>query len=267
MRGRCQYSHRSEAMSREPPHAAARRRMQRPRRRLRDDRLGRPLSPSRVISGVSRQRISGPCDQHRPTLTTTLRVDVTRLGTRQGGLDEDRSSVPGVRLSLFVSWYSSLGVRLKREPAAAPPVGRFPLCAWACEEGGVHRVRCPRRAALGSLYLPRRDASGKILRAADRDLTGRLWHPSARPSEQHYSGRRRVLFALETDIHAGLPEARRVPGYPPRHPRRHGMLAEARRVRLPAPTHNDRTHTDGQPLPRIVEQAAAESPQQTLGAG
>jgi hypothetical protein len=157
MRGRCQYSHRSEAMSREPPHAAARRRMQRPRRRLRDDRLGRPLSPSRVISGVSRQRISGPCDQHRPTLTTTLRVDVTRLGTRQGGLDEDRSSVPGVRLSLFVSWYSSLGVRLKRKPAAAPPVGRFPLCAWACEEGGGPPRSLPKESRPGfSLFAKTR---------------------------------------------------------------------------------------------------------------
>jgi hypothetical protein len=81
----------------------------------------------------------------------------------------------------------------------------------------------------------------KFLAAADRDLTGHLWHPSAGPSEQHYPGRRRILFACEADAHAGIPEARRVPAYPPAHPSRRGKLAETRRVRLPRPDHREST--------------------------
>jgi Replication-relaxation len=73
----------------------------------------------------------------------------------------------------------------------------------------------------------------KFLAAADRDLTGHLWHPSLRQSETHYIGRRRILFACEADAHTGVLEARRVPGYPPGHPARHGRLAQVRRVRLP----------------------------------
>jgi hypothetical protein len=75
----------------------------------------------------------------------------------------------------------------------------------------------------------------KFLGAADGDLTGHLWHPSAGASEQHYPGRRRILFACEADAHAGVFEARRVPGYPPAHACRRGQLAQIRRVRLPVP--------------------------------
>jgi hypothetical protein len=75
----------------------------------------------------------------------------------------------------------------------------------------------------------------KFLAAADRDLTGRLWHPSADPSEQQHPGRRRTLFACEPDTHAGVLEARRVPAFPPGHPSRRGPLGEARAVRLPGP--------------------------------
>lgn len=111
---------------------------------------------------------------------------------------------------------------------------------------------------------PHRD---KFLSAADRDLTGSLWHPSARPSEQHYPGRRRVLFASEADIHAGVLRARRVPGFPPGHPGRRGRLAETRGVRLPGHSHDEHAQAEGEPLPRVSEPPAFESPQQTLEAG
>ena len=75
----------------------------------------------------------------------------------------------------------------------------------------------------------------QFLAAADRDITGRLWHPSAQPDEIHRPGRSRILFTCEADIHAGILEARRVPGYPPGHPARRGPLAECRGVRLPGP--------------------------------
>jgi len=72
-----------------------------------------------------------------------------------------------------------------------------------------------------------------FLDAADRELTGHRWHPSAAPADYIYLGRRRILFAAERDVHAGLLEARRVPAFPPGHPARHGEHAEIRRVRLP----------------------------------
>jgi Replication-relaxation len=75
----------------------------------------------------------------------------------------------------------------------------------------------------------------KFLAAADHDLMGRLWHPSATPTENHYPGRRRILFACEADAHANVLEARRLPGFPPRDPSRRGAAAEAGRVRLPGP--------------------------------
>jgi hypothetical protein len=76
----------------------------------------------------------------------------------------------------------------------------------------------------------------RFLNAADRELTGQLWHPSAAPDEMVYIGRQRVIFACEVDMHLGRLEARRVPSVPPG--KRDGGAAVARRVRLPG--HRDR---------------------------
>jgi hypothetical protein len=84
----------------------------------------------------------------------------------------------------------------------------------------------------------------KFLAAADRDLTGHLWHPAVEPSEELYPGRRRILFACEADVHGGMLEARRVAGYPPSHPGRRGALAESRRVRLPGPKRAEHPQPD-----------------------
>jgi hypothetical protein len=71
-----------------------------------------------------------------------------------------------------------------------------------------------------------------FLRVADRELTGHLWHPTDDPCDHEYTGRDRVLFASEVDMHAGDAVAWRVPRYPPRHPGR--AAAERHRgVRLP----------------------------------
>ena len=102
----------------------------------------------------------------------------------------------------------------------------------------------------------------KFLAAADRDLTGHLWHPAVAPSEKQYPGRRRILFACEADVHAGILEALRVPGYPPRHPGRRGALAETRRVRLPGPT-AAWAERETEPA-RPNQPAATTDPQQTL---
>jgi hypothetical protein len=55
----------------------------------------------------------------------------------------------------------------------------------------------------------------RFLAAADHELTGRLWHPSAATDQRHYPGRRRMLFATEADAHAGVLQARRVPATRP----------------------------------------------------
>ena len=77
------------------------------------------------------------------------------------------------------------------------------------------------------------DQRDRFLNAADRELTGQLWHPSAAPDDKVYVGRERVLFASELDMHLGRLEARRVPGIPPGDARRGGHAADVRRVRLP----------------------------------
>jgi hypothetical protein len=77
------------------------------------------------------------------------------------------------------------------------------------------------------------DQRDLFLAAADRELTGHLWHPSVGPERHIYVGRRRVLFACELDIHSGRPEAWRLPSLPPGDPRRRGPAAEVRAVGLP----------------------------------
>jgi hypothetical protein len=82
------------------------------------------------------------------------------------------------------------------------------------------------------------DGRDRFLAAADRELTGQLWHPSVAPDEKVYIGRRRVIFACELDMHLGRLEGRRVPSVPPADARRHGSSADTRGVRLPG--HRDR---------------------------
>jgi hypothetical protein len=69
----------------------------------------------------------------------------------------------------------------------------------------------------------------QFVTAADQELTGHRWHPSAGLERHEYVGRRRILFALEHDAHKGLLEAWQLPAFPPGHPARN---AAVRRVRL-----------------------------------
>jgi hypothetical protein len=76
------------------------------------------------------------------------------------------------------------------------------------------------------------DQRERFLGAADRELTGRLWHPSLSADDDVYIGRQRLLFASELDAHAGSLEARRAPKLPPGEAQ-HGVRDGVRRVRLP----------------------------------
>jgi hypothetical protein len=60
----------------------------------------------------------------------------------------------------------------------------------------------------------------QFVAAAHRELTGHRWHPTAPPESHDYVGRRRILFAVERDAHAGLLEAWRLPAFPHDHPAR-----------------------------------------------
>jgi hypothetical protein len=80
---------------------------------------------------------------------------------------------------------------------------------------------------------------GQFLSAADPELTGHRWHPSAPPEQHDHVGRRRILFAVERDAHDGVLEAWRLPAYPPGHPARR---PEVRRVAI-AP-HRSKTLED-----------------------
>ena len=82
------------------------------------------------------------------------------------------------------------------------------------------------------------DQRDRFLNAADRELTGQLWHPSRASDEKVYMGRQHVIFARELDMHLGRLEGRRVPSVPPADARRHSSSADTRGVRLPG--HRDR---------------------------
>ncbi len=72
---------------------------------------------------------------------------------------------------------------------------------------------------------------GAFLHAADRELTGHLWHPSD-TADHDFAGRDHILFATEVDMHRGINVAWRVPQFPRGNPRRHADTAP-RGVRLP----------------------------------
>ena len=76
------------------------------------------------------------------------------------------------------------------------------------------------------------DQRDRFLSAADRELTGRLWHPSAPADEHAYIGRQALLFASEVDVHSGSLEARRAARLPPGEAQRR-VREGVRRVRLP----------------------------------
>jgi hypothetical protein len=73
------------------------------------------------------------------------------------------------------------------------------------------------------------DQRAQFLAAADRELTGHRWHPSAPPERHEYVGRRHIFFAIEQDAHAGALEAWRLPAFPTGHPARSGQI---RRVQI-----------------------------------
>jgi Replication-relaxation len=71
----------------------------------------------------------------------------------------------------------------------------------------------------------------QFMAAADHELTGHRWHPSVKPDDYQYVGRKHCLFAIEQDAHRGSLDAWRLPAYPRQHPAR---TAKVRRVHLPA---------------------------------
>jgi Replication-relaxation len=91
----------------------------------------------------------------------------------------------------------------------------------------------------------------QFVAAGDRELTGHRWHPTVPPERHEYVGRRRILFAVERDAHAGVLEAWRLPAFPPDHPARDdnvrrvaladggGRAPEANQLRLPGRTDGD----------------------------
>jgi hypothetical protein len=92
---------------------------------------------------------------------------------------------------------------------AVAKVGEPPLVVFVCQD---HRQR------------------EQFMAAADHELAGHRWHPSVDADHHEYVGRRRVLFALERDMHAGALDAWRLPAFPHGHPSR---IPDVRHVRLP----------------------------------
>jgi len=76
----------------------------------------------------------------------------------------------------------------------------------------------------------------QFLSAADRELTGHRWHPSAAPAQHEHIGRRRILFTIERDAHDGVLEAWRLPAFPPGHSVRR---PEVQRVTVAPPARSE----------------------------
>ncbi len=74
----------------------------------------------------------------------------------------------------------------------------------------------------------------RLLAASEYELTGYHCYSSRVTDEQAYVGRSRVLFAIDSDMHAGDVRAGRVSGFPPEH-RNRGEEHSMRQVRLPGP--------------------------------
>jgi hypothetical protein len=70
-----------------------------------------------------------------------------------------------------------------------------------------------------------------FMRAADREVTGRLARPGTAADTWPYPGRERMLFVSERDVHEGSARAFKLPATPV--DARGGAALEAREVRLP----------------------------------
>src|SRR5215210_3079563 len=105
----------------------------------------------------------------------------------------------------------------------------------------------------------------QFVAAADHELTGHRWHPTVPPERHEYVGRRRILFAVERDAHAGVLEAWRLPAFPPDHPARDdnvrrvaladggGRAPDANQLRLPGRTNGDRAGCERLGIRSMVE--------------
>ena len=102
----------------------------------------------------------------------------------------------------------------RQELRQVPPLRRLPELVVA-----PHAARRPRRPAVRALRLPgRRPARAVHRRPPTTSSPATAGTPALRPEHHEYVGRRRILFALERDAHAGVLEAWRLPAFPPATP-------------------------------------------------
>ena len=106
--------------------------------------------------------------------------------------------------------------RVSRRPAAR--VKRGPCRNGALPQADALRRLLARAALWAPLVCQDQAHRDEFLTAAGRRPNRPPLAPLRRTErKQHYPGRRRILFACDADAHAGILEARRVPGYPPGH--------------------------------------------------
>jgi hypothetical protein len=86
-----------------------------------------------------------------------------------------------------------------------------------------------------------------FINAADRWLTGHIWHPSDRADDHRYVGRDQILFTTELDMHTGEVVAWRVPERPSGH--RRDEAQGPRGVRLPQANERPRRPAAGDDEP------------------
>jgi hypothetical protein len=143
----------------------------------------------------------------RPDAVLEIERDDGKPGARTFLIEYDRTRRVDKNYGKFRRYDAFLNSWWHHTPLAE--LGDAPLVVFVCQD---HRQR------------------EQFMAAADHELTGHRWHPSVDADRHEYVGRRRVLFALERDVHAGALEAWRLPAFPHGHPSR---LSDVRHVRLP----------------------------------
>ena len=171
-------------------------------------RLDRSRARSSAASG-SRSRPTACRSAPASTSPTSSSTSSSRSGPTSPSSSTSRSVISGVGSSC---WSSSTA------PAARRPTTRSSAATTPSSTAG--RMALPRYKALGEppvvvFVVEDEDKARKLLKAADRIMTGRIGKWGVPEAAWPAYGRRRMFVVAERDIHQGTFRAQRLPEHPP----------------------------------------------------
>lgn len=179
--------------------------------KLRDLRGDEDLRWLRRRDGLSQWTAKGLREPQPRLLRPDAVLEIERAGDEPGAhmllIEYDRTRRVDKNYGKFRRYDGFLNSWWQHTPCA--DLGEPPLVVFVCQD---------------------RQQREQFMAAADHELAGHRWHPSVDADRHQYVGRRRVLFALERDMHTAALEALRLPAFPHGHPSR---TPDVRHVRLP----------------------------------